>query len=283
MIGKPAGRRMFLMICVLIALPLALIFSWMMIRSGEENEIGMRLPEDPVSKNGVSRASLAGAGKISGDMSFRAKENSERSDAAAKSLSEGRDLAGKSTEGFPEASPLPGIVTPLGLRLAGTLIEVGKNARAILIELDTGRQGLYREGDSIIGATVRKIGTDSVVLEKNGAFQVLRITDSEFNNPVADSAVGRPPAGEISARFPNIDPLESAEEPPVNTDVEVKELPYFQPFTNSTGPPVGTNVGVSELPFFQPIVNSTGPPVDPGGDYEDLPEFTPQSSENGPE
>ena len=149
----------------------------------------------------------------------------------------------------------------LDLRLAGTILKGKKTSSALIVEDITGRQNLYRVGDSINGAKLIKIDKKSVVFEKEGKYQVLKLIGSKFTAPSPS---------EIQNENEQLFPGGSTKITP------------FEPVISKTGPPVDDNVHVEEFPLFEPIVNSTGPPVDFEESYENLPEFVPFESDSGP-
>jgi hypothetical protein len=140
----------------------------------------------------------------------------------------------------------------LDFRLVGTIIAGEENSYAVIMDETTGKQGMYKLGESINEAKVLKIDKDSIIVEIEKRIFILRITGGNY------TADGSPAIGAS------------------------EELPFFEPVFSETGPPVHENVAVEELPPFEPVTNSTGPPVDPEGLYEDLPEFIPFESDSGP-
>jgi hypothetical protein len=140
----------------------------------------------------------------------------------------------------------------LGFRLVGTIIAGEENSYAVIMDETTGTQGMYKSGESINEVTVLKIDKESIIVEKDGRAQVLRITGGSSSEMLSGDV---PPSIGVS-----------------------EELPYFEPVFSETGPPVDENVLVEELPHFEPVFSETGPPVDDEGSYEDLPEFEPSIS-----
>ena len=145
----------------------------------------------------------------------------------------------------------------LGFGLAGTIIVGRKISYAVIMDETTGKQGMYKLGESINEATVLKIDKESIIVEKNGRTQVLRITGGSYTEATSSEIL-------IGDVLPSIGVSE--------------ELPYFEPVFSETGPPVDENVPVEELPHFEPITNNTGPPVDDEDFHEDMPEFMPSVS-----
>ncbi len=145
----------------------------------------------------------------------------------------------------------------LDFGLAGTIIVGRKNSYAVIVNETTGKQGMYKLGDSINEATVLKIDKESITVEKDGRTHILRITGGSYTEATPSEILtgDAPPSIGVS-----------------------EELPYFEPVFSETGPSVDENVPVEELSHFEPITNNTGPPVDPEGLYEDLPEFMPSVS-----
>ena len=120
----------------------------------------------------------------------------------------------------------------------------------------TGKHGIYKSGESINEATVLKIYKESIIVEKDGRAQILRITGGRSSKMLSGDV---PPSIGVSEGFP-----------------------HFEPVISETGPPVDENVAVKELPPFEPVTNSTGPSVDREGFYRDLPEFEPFESDSDP-
>jgi hypothetical protein len=120
---------------------------------------------------------------------------------------------------------------------------------------------MYKLGESINGVTVLKIDKESIIVEKDGMAQVLKITGGSYTEAA--------PSEILSGDVP----------PSIGVS---EELPYFEPVFSETGPPVDENMHVEELPRFEPITNNTGPQVDDEGSNEDLPEFEPSISDMGP-
>ncbi|MCR4290995.1 MAG: hypothetical protein NUV86_12140 [Candidatus Scalindua sp.] len=146
-------------------------------------------------------------------------------------------------------------------RLAGTVMAGNENAYALIVEETTGKQNLYSVGESIKGAEILKIDKDSVVIEREGKFFVLRVgCVANSENSLSETHT------ENGSLFTCVS----------------EELPFFEPVFNKTGPPVDENVLVEKLPPFVPITNSTGPPIDPDLLNKDLPEFVPMDSDSGP-
>lgn len=65
---------------------------------------------------------------------------------------------------------------PLTLELLGTIRGGSKNARAVIMDLETKKQGIYRLGDSIRQAKIVDILIGEVILERNGQKEVLRLS-----------------------------------------------------------------------------------------------------------
>ena len=149
----------------------------------------------------------------------------------------------------------------LDFRLVGTIIAGEENSYAVIMDETTGKQGMYKSGESINESTVIKINKDNIIFEKDGRVHVLRITGGSHTEATFSEML----SGDVP---PSIGVSE--------------ELPYFEPVFSETGPPVDENVTVEGLPPFEPVTNSTGPPVDPEASYEDLPEFIPFESDSGP-
>ena len=143
----------------------------------------------------------------------------------------------------------------LDFRLVGTIIAGEENSYAVIMDETTGKQGMYKLGESINEAKVLKIDKDSIIIEIEKRIFILRITGGNY------TAGGSPAIGALE-ELPYFEPVFSETGPPVDENVLVEELPHFEPITNTTGPPVDENVPVEDLPHFEPITNNTGPQVD---------------------
>ena len=149
----------------------------------------------------------------------------------------------------------------LDFRLVGTIIAGEENSYAVIEDETTGKQGMYKLGESINEATVLKIDKESIIVEKDGMAQVLRITGGSYTEAAPSEILSgnRPPSIGVSEELSYFEPVFSETGPPVDENASVKELPHFDPITNSTGPPVDENMHVEDLPYFEPITNYTGP------------------------
>jgi hypothetical protein len=153
----------------------------------------------------------------------------------------------------------------LTLSLAGIVLLGNEENYALIVDETTGRQDLYRFGDSIKGAKILKIDKDRVVIEREGKIFVLRVggvTNSEKSHSDTYTENGPHFTG-VSEDLPFFEPVFSETGPPVDANAPIEDLPFFEPVFSSTGPPVDANAPVEELPHFEPITNSVGPPVDP--------------------
>ncbi len=163
----------------------------------------------------------------------------------------------------------------LDFRLVGTIIAGEENSYAVIMDETSGKQSMYKLGESINEAKVLKIDKDSIIVEIEKRIFILRITGGNY------TAGGSPAIG-ASEELPYFEPVFSETGPPVDENVLVEELPHFEPVFSETGPPVEEKVAVEELPHFEPVINSTGPEVEPEGVYEDLSEFESFESDSGP-
>ncbi len=68
----------------------------------------------------------------------------------------------------------------LDIRLVGTILASEENSYAVIEDETTGKQGLYKLGESIYGATVLKIDKDCIIVEKDRKAQVLKITGGSY-------------------------------------------------------------------------------------------------------
>ena len=167
----------------------------------------------------------------------------------------------------------------LDFRLVGTVIAGKENSYAVIMDETTGKQGMYKLGESINEATVLYIAKDSIIVEKEGRAQVLRITGGNSSKTLSDDVT---PSIGVSEEFPQFEPVISETGPPADESVEVKEFPQFEPVISETGPPADESVEVKELPHFEPVISETGPPADESVEVKELPHFEPVISETGP-
>jgi hypothetical protein len=210
----------------------------------------------------------------------------------------------------------------LDFKLVGTIIASEENSYYAVIEDETtGKQGIYKLGESVNEATVLKIDKESIIVEKDGTAQVLRIkggSSSEMLSGDVSPSTGvseglsyfEPGPGTASAlsvpkgkSAPKGKPAFPVVSLPANTQGEAAiealadKLPEVAAWYGSTPEQFSTMLRedhttwidtdghlffVEELPPFEPVINRTGPPVDPEGLYEDLPEFIPSESDSGP-
>lgn len=87
--------------------------------------------------------------------------------------------------------------TALKLTLRGTVSGGAGQAYAVIEDDERQRQQLYRQGDEVQGAEIRKILRERVVLRRNGADEVLSMKAPE--TAAAETAAVKPEAGEPAA------------------------------------------------------------------------------------
>ncbi len=147
----------------------------------------------------------------------------------------------------------------LGLRLAGTVLLGKEHSFAVIVDKKTGKQRLYRLGQSVKGITILKIGRESILVEKEGMTQVLRVTRGNIieEGPSKNRTENGPPSIGVSEMLPTFEPVVTVNGPP---SIGVSEqLPPFKPVVTEYGPP---SIGESkELPHFEPITLGSSPPV----------------------
>ncbi len=68
----------------------------------------------------------------------------------------------------------------LDFRLVGVIIAGYEKSYAIIMNEVTGKGGMYQIGDSINEATVLKIDKESILVDKDGMTQVLRVTGGDY-------------------------------------------------------------------------------------------------------
>ncbi len=88
----------------------------------------------------------------------------------------------------------------LDFRLVGTIIAGEENSYAVIEDETAGKQGMYKLGASIKEATVLKIDKESIIVEKDGRTQVLRITGGSYTEAAPSEMLSRdvPPSIGVS-------------------------------------------------------------------------------------
>ena len=82
--------------------------------------------------------------------------------------------------------------TSLKLVLLGTVVGDEMDARAIILDEQEKKQDLFRIGDSVQNARIRKIGRGKVILDVNGRTEALTIKERKGGgSPSPPTAVGR--------------------------------------------------------------------------------------------
>lgn len=82
--------------------------------------------------------------------------------------------------------------TSLKLVLLGTVVGDEQDARAIIIDEQEKKQDLFRIGDSVQNAKIRKIGRGKVILDVNGRTEALTIKERKGGGaPSRPTTVGR--------------------------------------------------------------------------------------------
>ncbi len=119
----------------------------------------------------------------------------------------------------------------LDFRLVGTIIASEENAYAVIEDGTTGKHGIYKLGESINEATVLKIDKESIIVEKDGMVQVLRITGGSSSEMLSGDVL---PSTGVS-----------------------EELPYFKPGLG-TSSALSASKGKSAFPVVSLPVNAQG-------------------------
>ena len=253
---KCSHYRVYLIPGLLVAFPLAFLLIRGVIRTDTQGEDLTPLSVQEVSEMGKEGADQSISPVRKGTVPDLSRlESGEPSGVVRVPAIEGRGQSPNSEEvqkGLKDIKPPPSPLQ-LDLRIAGAILVDGEGSYAIIMDETTGKQGTYRLGESIKGATVLKIYKESIALEKDGGTQVLRVTrDRSIEEAPSEMGTGvRPPSIGVS-----------------------KDISSFEPVISETGPVPDESIQVKELPPFEPVTNSAGP-VDVEGFYEELPEFTP--------
>ena len=91
----------------------------------------------------------------------------------------------------------------LDFRLVGTIIASEENSYAVIEDGTTGKHGIYKLGESINETTVLKIDKESIIVEKDGRVQVLKIKDGSSSEMLSGDV---PPSTSVSDGFPHFEP-----------------------------------------------------------------------------
>jgi len=97
--------------------------------------------------------------------------------------------------------------TQLNLKLCGTVSGNTEKSRAVIEKTQNKKQALYKEGDSVENAVIKKILRNTVVLNVNGKDEILVIKE-EKSKPAGRSPIVSEDTGEAP------EPEPAAEEPP---------------------------------------------------------------------
>ncbi|MCP3952018.1 MAG: PDZ domain-containing protein [Desulfobacterales bacterium] len=97
--------------------------------------------------------------------------------------------------------------TKLNLKLWGTVaVESGQAAYAVIEDLKTRQQGLYRAGDPVVNATVQQILREKVILSVNGKDEILEMAQaSTAETPVKPRRHNTAPGRKIALKRSLID------------------------------------------------------------------------------
>jgi general secretion pathway protein C len=91
--------------------------------------------------------------------------------------------------------------TSLKVALLGTVSGDKKNARAVIEETDKRKQGLYKEGDSVQDAVVKRILREKVILRVGDKDEILTMKEpSSPQGPPASRRAGRDASRRLSQR-----------------------------------------------------------------------------------
>jgi general secretion pathway protein C len=91
--------------------------------------------------------------------------------------------------------------TSLKVALLGTVSGDKKNARAVIEETDKRKQGLYKEGDSVQDAVVKRILRETVILRVGDKDEILTMKEpSSPQGPPASRRAGRDASRRLSQR-----------------------------------------------------------------------------------
>lgn len=132
-----------------------------------------------------------------------------------------RNLFGGSSQGLSEAQAekidideMPAAVKSLGLKLVGTVVaSESADSSAIIEDLSTRKQEVYREGDEVKNTLIKRILRHNVVINTGGRDEVLSMVPDESTGksaPPARPTPGRPtPPSETSSIQLDREELES--------------------------------------------------------------------------
>lgn len=210
-----------------------------------------------------------------------------------------------SSEAFPSGSPIS-----LDLSIIGTVLLGDGNDMATILDKKSGNSALYRLGETVDGAMIINIDSDSVEFEKDGRLITVWLKhDGGPGTGTQYSAAGTQPVpahdavlstasndnsgaglfedGSIAENHPPLEPVFIARGPGANSDEPQMDLPYFEPIVSKTGPEATDNEASErpqkELPPFEPVTNYTGPVLKNKKLSRELPQFEPATDAIGPE
>lgn len=120
----------------------------------------------------------------------------------------------------------------LGVVLMGTIGDREGGDRAIILDKKTGKQQIYRQGDTLQGKTVKDIRRGKVILTANGLDEILDIREAAKLRPVTknvDSSLEKPKSpgfgeGEVVAEHPTGEERQAVDLPQQTLSGEGKEI-----------------------------------------------------------
>ncbi len=157
-------------------------------RQAQKQIFSDKPPESPESKNHRKKISA-----VSGDNSYKEIRSRNLFNIANEKKKETQAYGSNRRETIPPAPP-----TGLDLKLLGTVTAV-ENPYAVIEDNQTRIQGLYRIGDRIQDATLKKIYREKVILVLNGRDYVLEL-DSKLTAALIPESQG---SAESQTDIPN--------------------------------------------------------------------------------
>lgn len=142
----------------------------------------------------------------------------------------------------------------LGVVLMGTIGDREGGDRAIILDKKTGKQQIYRQGDTLQGKAIKDIRRGKVILTANGLDEILDIREAAKLRPVAKND----DAGSVPPKSPGFGEGEVAAENPVGDEGQAVDLPQ-QPHSEGT-----VGIGQSGKRIIRPVI--IRPPLPPAND-----------------
>ncbi|MDK9708463.1 MAG: hypothetical protein OEL83_15575 [Desulforhopalus sp.] len=138
-------------------------------------------------------------------------------------------IPGNGAGGLATEAPDTLAASGLGIVLMGTIGDHEGGDRAIILDQKTGKQQIYRQGDTLQGKSVREIRRGKVILTANGRDEVLDISEAAKLRSIANAAK----AAVLPSKSQGLNEGEVAVENPAGDEGQVVDL-QKQPHSEGT-------------------------------------------------